>query len=1437
MATAKLSLPTPLPSSTSTATALSPAEALNPLVHSIFTTSTISFFLNGEQQTLHNIDPSATLLEYIRSHRGLKGTKLGCGEGGCGACTVVVQQADSRGRVECRAINACLAPIVSVDGKHLLTIEALGTVDAPHPLQQRIAALHASQCGFCTPGIIMSLYALLRNAYDPHRKVFRLARRMVEVEGALDGNLCRCTGYKPIFEVARSFVTEDLGGVLMDEGEEEGVEEGEGAEGLGGNWTVDAGKAKGVSCGRPGGCCRDSPSSSESGQYESSDGETASASTNSSTPPPAEEEQKSNGQSTQPGFKEYSPGSEIIFPFSLRKYEFKPLCFGNERKVWFRPVTLEQVLMIKDAFPSAKLVGGSSEVQVEVKFKNSEYAVCVYVGDVPELKGFAVDEAKGEAVIGGNEILSLVEGECLKWGKKLGPRGLGLEAIRKQLRYFAGRQIRNASTTAGNIATASPISDLNPVFVCAGARLIAHSLSKGPQELDMRKFFLAYRTTALPADAVITKIIVPLGHASGREIIKAYKQAKRKDDDIAIVTAGLRVRLGEDGCVEDVCLAYGGMAPTTVEARNTQEVLMGKKWFEPAVLEEAMGAMEKDFNLSYSVPGGMPTYRKTVAFSFLFRFWHEVAAELKIAEVDRSLVSGLDRHVFLSGTRDHDNPYEQEVVGKQIPHVSGLKQATGQAEFIDDMPKMDAEVFGAFVMSSKAHAKLIEVDFSPALESPGVVGFVDHHDLSEDRMLWGTVVKDERFFAKDIVRCHGDIIGMVLAESAAQAQTAAKLVRIVYEELPAIISIDEAIAAGSYFESYKSMLKTGKPIEEALAKCDHVISGVSKMGGQEHFYLETNAALAIPKEHGEMEVWSSTQNTMETQEMVSQVTGIPANRIVVRVKRLGGGFGGKEARCMPISCILAVAAKKLGRPCRGMLNRDEDMLTTGQRHPFQAHWRVGFSKDGMLQALDADVYDNAGHSLDLSGAVMDRCLTHIENAYWIPNVHVRGHVCRTNTHSNTAFRGFGGPQGNYIAECIMTTIADKLGIDVDALRFRNLYKEGQKTPFLQTLVDWHVPEMMEELQEACALDERKKEVAEYNSANKYKKRGISMVPTKFGISFATACHLNQAGALIHIYTDGSVLLAHGGNEMGQGLWTKMIAVAAQELQVPFESVFTADSSSNTVANASPTAASSGSDLNGMAIKHACDQLNGRLIPYRKKYGNDMKAIASAAFVDRVNLSANGFYKMPDVGYKWGNHIDPLPLYFYFTQGVACTEVELDVLTGDHFVRRTDIIMDVGRSINPAIDYGQIEGAFVQGMGLFTTEETLWTARDGKLFTTGPGTYKIPGFADIPKEFNVRLLKKPKSQWKNLRSIQSSKGIGEPPLFLGATVLFALREAVKAAREEVGGKMQETLVLDSPATCERIRGAIGGDVWERMRVKKEGRPFFVCAQGETLGLAL
>ena len=696
------------------------------------------------------------------------------------------------------------------------------------------------------------------------------------------------------------------------------------------------------------------------------------------------------------------------------------------------------------------------------------------------------------------------------------------------------------------------------------------------------------------------------------------------------------------------------MAPTTIAAKQTEKQLKGRKWFDQTTLDIALETLGKEFTLRFGVPGAMASYRRTLAISLFFRFWHESSSDLKLGDVDLNIITEIHRELS-TGDRDNINPFEQRVVGKQLPHLSSLKHATGEAEYVDDMPVQERQLFGAMVLSSKAHAKLISVDWSPALAPDLAIGYVDKNDIPIEANLWGSVVKDEPFFATDKVFSHGQPIGLVYAETAHQAQAAARAVKVQYEELPAILTIEDAIKANSFLKHGKELRKGATPeeMDSIFAQCHRVFQGTSKIGGQEHFYLETNAALVIPhSEDGSMEVWSSTQNTMETQEFVSQVTGVPSNRVNARVKRMGGAFGGKESRSVQLACLLAVAAKKERRPMRCMLNRDEDMMTTGQRHPIQARWKVGVTEDGIIQALQADVYNNAGYSQDMSGAVMDRCCTHLDNCYEIPNVHIRGFVCKTNTHSNTAFRGFGGPQAMYITECFMSAIAEGLDIPIDELRVKNLYKQGNSTPFLQQIdKDWHIPQMLQELRETAQYDQRKREIEAFNAKNKWKKRGICLIPTKFGLSFATALHLNQAGASVKIYADGSVLLHHGGTEMGQGLYTKMCQVAAQELNVPVDAIFTQDTATYQVPNASPTAASSGSDLNGMAVKNACDQLNERLKPYWEKYGRTapMKTIAHAAYLDRVNLAATGYWKMPKIGYQWGNYKDPKPMYYYFTQ--------------------------------------------------------------------------------------------------------------------------------------------------------------------------------------------
>ncbi|KAK5086596.1 hypothetical protein LTR05_003764 [Lithohypha guttulata] len=1335
---------------------------------------TLRFYLNGTKVELDSIDPEITLLEYLRGI-GLTGTKLGCAEGGCGACTVVISQLNpTTGKIYHASVNACLAPLVSVDGKHVITVEGIGNSQRPHPAQQRIALASGSQCGFCTPGIVMSLYALLRNYEEPSEH---------DVEEAFDGNLCRCTGYRPILDAAQSF-----------------------------NKACGKSLANGGSgcCMENGGSCGGSNGTGDANAVYSAD----------------EKKFKT------PDFIHYDKSTELIYPPGLHKYQFRPVAFGNKRKKWYRPVTVQQLLEIKNAFPQAKLIGGSTETQIEIRFKAMSYNASVYVGDIAELRQYKMEPEYAE--IGGNVALTDLEKICDEAVEHYGDaKAQPFKAIKKAIRYFAGRQIRNVGTPAGNLATASPISDLNPVFVSTNCTLIAKSLGK-TIELPMNTFFKSYRVTSLPENAIIAAIRVPVAAEKG-EYVRTYKQAKRKDDDIAIVNACLSVKLDDQNVVQAANLVYGGMAPITILAKNASNFLVGKSFPEQDTLEGVMNALEQDFNLPFGVPGGMATFRKTLALSFFYKFFNDVLVNIAAGEkiLDREAIPELERGIS-KGKKDHDASigYSQKILGKANPHMAALKQCTGEAQYTDDIPVQKNELYGSLVLSTKAHAKLLKVDASPALDMPGVAAWIDRHDVASPQAnWWGAPVCDEVFFAEDEVFTAGQPIGMVLADTPQRALAGARAVRVTYEELPAIFTIEEAVEKQSFFNHYRYIHKGD--VEKAFAECDHVFQGTARMGGQEHFYLETNAAIAIPKpEDGELEIWSSTQNPTETQAYVAQVTGVANNKIVSKVKRLGGGFGGKETRSIQLACIVATAANKTRRPVRCMLNRDEDIMTSGQRHPFLGVWKIGVNKDGKIQALKASVFNNGGWSQDLSAAVVDRGLSHIDGVYNIPNVDVEGRICKTNTVSNSAFRGFGGPQGMFIAETYMSEVADRLGMPVEKLREINMYKSGEETHFHQELEDWHVPLMWKQVKSEFNYDEKRAEVEKFNAEHKWQKKGLALIPTKFGISF-TALFLNQAGALIHIYHDGSILVAHGGTEMGQGLHTKICMIVAEALQVPLSEVHISETATNTVANTSSTAASASSDLNGYAAYNACVQLNERLKPYREKFGPDatMKQLAHAAYFDRVNLSANGFYKTPEIGYIWGpNPPDPSKentgkMFFYFTQGVAAAEVLIDSLTGDWTPLRTDIKMDVGRSINPAIDYGQIEGAYVQGQGLFTTEESLWHRASGQIFTRGPGAYKIPGFRDIPQEFNVSLLKD--VEWKNLRTIQRSRGVGEPPLFMGSVVFFAIRDALKYVRMQWGN--DEIVCLRSPATPERIRIECAADpILKRGHVEpKEGeKSFFI-----------
>lgn len=771
----------------------------------------------------------------------------GCGEGGCGACTIVVSQFNPTTKeIYHASVNACLAPLVSLDGKHVITIEGIGNTKGPHPTQERVAKSHGSQCGFCTPGIVMSLYALLRNNSEPSEH---------DMEEAFDGNLCRCTGYRPILDAAHTFSAKPAcgmskanggGGCCMDEKKTNGTNGVTNGSINGGVHEITSDKTNGTTNG--GGCCMDKGNGKPSGGCCM--------------------DKKTDDQPikrfTPPGFIEYNPDTELIFPPQLKKQELRPLSFGNKRKTWLRPVTLDQLLQIKSVYPDAKIIGGSTETQIEIKFKQIKYPISVYVGDIAELRQYAFHDDHVE--IGGNVVLTDVEGICEKAMKHYGPvRGQVFEGILKQLKYFAGRQIRNVGTPAGNLVTASPISDLNPALWGANAVLIAKSASK-ETELPMNQFFIGYRKTALPQDAIISSIRIPVTAAKG-EFYRTYKQAKRKDDDIAIVTSSLRVKVDDEGIVESCNLIYGGMGPFTLAAKQAQDYLIGKRFAELETLEGTMSALERDFDMKYDVPGGMPSYRKALAFGFFYRFYHDALSNMSEADAqaDSQAVGEIERALSKGAVDEHSAAkYEKEVTGKSNPHVAALKQTTGEAQYTDDIPAMKNELHASWVLSTKPHAKIKSIDYGPALDMPGVVDYVDHTDMpSAEANKFGTPFFDDVIFAVDEVQTAGQPIALILATSASRAHEAARAVKIEYEVLPAVLSIEEAIEANSYLEFSKQIVKGDT--EKAFANSDYVFTGTVRMGGQEHFYLETNACLVVPKpEDGEMEIFASTQNTTET---------------------------------------------------------------------------------------------------------------------------------------------------------------------------------------------------------------------------------------------------------------------------------------------------------------------------------------------------------------------------------------------------------------------------------------------------------------------------------------------------------------------------------------------------------------------------------------------
>ena len=766
-----------------------------------------------------------------------------------------------------------------------------------------------------------------------------------------------------------------------------------------------------------------------------------------------------------------------------------------------------------------------------------------------------------------------------------------------------------------------------------------------------------------------------------------------------------------------------------------------------------------------------------------------------------------------------------QVSGTSIAHESAIAQVSGGVNYVDDIPEVRDTLYAAPIMSNIAHGKLQSIDASAGLLLTGVRGMIQAKDIPGSPIL-ASFASDEAVFASDTVQHIGHVVGIMVAETAAVARRAARLVKLNIDALPAVLTVKAALQAKNYVLP-PVYVKRGNA-ELAISRAENVLQGELEVGGQEHFYLEGQVAYVLPQEQNQWLVYSSTQHPGEVQHWVSHALGLDNNAVRVECRRMGGGFGGKETQAGHLAVWAAIAAHKFKCPVKLRLDRDDDFMVTGKRHPFEYAYTVGFDNTGRLDGLKLMMAANCGFSADLSGPVADRAIFHADNAYFLEDVDISSYRCKLNVQSHTAFRGFGGPQGMIVIEAIMGDIARHLKLDPIDVRMRNLYSDEttrnstaalptyrDTTHYQMKVEDNILNPLLSTLAQTSRYRQRRQDIEKWNTLNPWLQRGIAITPVKFGISF-TATLFNQAGALVHVYTDGSVQVNHGGTEMGQGLNTKIAQIVADELGIPFERVLSTASDTSKIPNASATAASAGTDLNGRAAQFAARQIRsnlaqfagglagcgagairfegGRVITPVKIYSFD--EIVKLAYANRIQLWSDGFYRTPKI------HYDKTTLtgrpFYYFAYGAACTEVVIDTLTGESRVLKVDILHDVGNSINPAIDTGQIEGGFVQGMGWLTTEELVWNDK-GFLNTHAPSTYKIPTVGDVPKHFKVALWPKPNHE----DNVFGSKAVGEPPFMLAISVYEALRDAIGQSKK---GAIQN-VKLTAPATAENVLDAL------------------------------
>ncbi|KAI3450113.1 hypothetical protein Pfo_006778 [Paulownia fortunei] len=1329
------------------------------------------FAVNGERFEVPEFDPSTTLLEFLRSSTRFKSVKLGCGEGGCGACVVLLSKYDPiLKQVEEFTVSSCLTLLCSIHGCSITTSEGLGnSKDGFHPIHERFAGFHASQCGFCTPGMCMSLFSALVNAEKTNRSQASAGFSKLtvsEAEKAITGNLCRCTGYRPIADACKSFAADvDL-------------------EDLGINSFWRKGDKKEVRVSR--------------------------------LPP-------------------YNPKDHACSSGPVLNDEYRSSgVLNSKRYSWYSPVTIEELqsLLHSDMVENGK--------RIKLVVGNTGY------GYIPELSVVRKNTSVIEfgAALSISKVILYLKENC-KFNL-CSSGDLVFTKIADHLEKIASGFIRNSASLGGNLVMAQRKyfpSDITMLLLAVDSSVSILTGHKH-EKITMEEFL--HRPPLDPKN-VLLSVHIPFREptridssvqTNSRLLFETYRAAPRPlGNALPYLTAAFLadISCNKNGIlVNSVQLSFGAYGTKhATRARKVEEYLAGKK-LSVAVLDEAIklvkGAVVSDKGTSYAA------YRSSLAVSFLFAFLSSftnicsaiaggLSKDLNGLLLDGAAKSKNDTTVNQIGSQELLSSAKQVVessrnfypVGEPMKKIAAAIQASGEAVYVDDIPSPSNCLHGAFIYSTEPAARVKGISFNSKLPT-GVAAVITAKDIPKEGENIGstTIFASEPLFAADLSRCAGDRIAFVAAETQKCANLAAKIALVDYDREgldPPILTVEEAVERSSFFDvpPFFCPAKVGD-FSKGMTESDHkILNAEIKLGSQYYFYLETQTALAIPDEDNCMVVYSSIQNPEYAHIVIARCLGIPEHNVRVITRRVGGGFGGKAMKAIPVATACALAAYKLRRPVRIYLDRKTDMIMSGGRHPMKITYSVGFKSNGKITALHVDILINAGITEDTSIIMPNNIIASLKKYDWgALSFDIK--VCKTNHSSKSTMRGPGEVQGSFIAEAIMEHVASLLSMEVDAVRSKNLHTYESLKLFYgsaaEESIDYTLPSIWDKVARSSSYVQRAAMIEQFNHCNIWRKRGISRVPIVHELI------VRPAPGKVSILWDGSIVVEVGGIELGQGLWTKVKQVTAYALssiqcdgnEDLVEKVRVIQADTLSVVQGGLTAASTTSESSCEAVRLCCNVLVERLAPLKQRLQEQMvsvnwETLILQAHIQNINLGANSFFVPESSSSRYLNY------------GAAVSEVEVNILTGQTTVLRTDIVYDCGQSMNPAVDLGQIEGAFVQGLGFFMLEEYL-TNPDGLVVTDSTWNYKIPSIDTIPKQFNVEVLNSGNHQ----KRILSSKASGEPPLLLAASVHCATRAAIKAARKQLKswGAVEgtdSTFQLEVPATMPVVKQLCGLDTVE------------------------